>query len=817
MMTGENAAMSNHEERFDGSVQGLREDAATKSNQMLNGNLELDNSVNFEKHNGVDDVIANHNGTYDQLSQIIMELSVQNDYLKAQIEGTKSQALRSVEVAKPNNGSKDDEASEIVRQLQEKINSLNKELQEQRETQKAAENALEHLRAEYSEADGKVQELSLKLIEAQQLMEREIKERDDKHVELDSKFGRLHKRAKQRIQELQKEKDDLEARLHDINLKAEQTSSQQVAAQQEVERTRQQANEALRSMDVERQQLRATNNKLRDSVDELLRSLEAKESTLEGLQQSLFEKEQVALAETQRALQALEEKQHLSLTDHSTKYQQHVGSLEAQLTDFLTERNKAAETIASLQMLLAEKDSKLAEIEAVSSGEAARLVAALEEAKGELIQLKDKHEKEKADLEAGNQAIRAKLEASEGSHLRSEIEAAKMRSQLEFELSMQKQLLDAREAELVIAKDEVSFSTIHDLQINRLDKEFSAYKVRAHALLQKKDNELAVARNPEQLKVHEEAIKDAKRQLAIAVEKRASAIKDLQDALDSHRKEIAARDAALRGAENHIRIITMKLDSAAAQHQAERETWQKNLDNVEESWRVRYATLEVEKSDHTGSDVLKELDEFKLQYNKLKEEHDTFRDIAERTIEKKDEEIVKLLEDNKNLSDALGSRPEVDQNVSPDSAFLKQDAHILSVVAAEQQILLLARQQAQREEELAQSQRHILALQEEIEELERENRLHSQQEAMLKEELRIVERSKKREGVDMTYLKNVILKLLETGEVEALLPVVGMLLQFSPDEIRKCQQAYRTNIASSPSASVDSTPRSLFSRFSFSG
>jgi predicted RNase H-like nuclease (RuvC/YqgF family) len=76
---------------------------------------------------------------------------------------------------------------------------------------------------------------------------------------------------------------------------------------------------------------------------------------------------------------------------------------------------------------------------------------------------------------------------------------------------------------------------------------------------------------------------------------------------------------------------------------------------------------------------------------------------------------------------------------------------------------LLARQQAQREEELAQSQRHILALQQEIEELERENRLHDQQEAMLKTELRNMERSQKREGIDMTYLKNVILKLLETG------------------------------------------------------
>jgi hypothetical protein len=54
---------------------------------------------------------------------------------------------------------------------------------------------------------------------------------------------------------------------------------------------------------------------------------------------------------------------------------------------------------------------------------------------------------------------------------------------------------------------------------------------------------------------------------------------------------------------------------------------------------------------------------------------------------------------------------------------------------------------------------------------------------MLKEELRKVERAQKREGVDMTYMKNVILKLLETGEVEALLPVIAMLLQFSPEEV----------------------------------
>lgn len=45
------------------------------------------------------------------------------------------------------------------------------------------------------------------------------------------------------------------------------------------------------------------------------------------------------------------------------------------------------------------------------------------------------------------------------------------------------------------------------MQISRLESEFSSYKVRAHALLQKKDAELAAAKDSEQLKVLEEALK----------------------------------------------------------------------------------------------------------------------------------------------------------------------------------------------------------------------------------------------------------------------------------------------------------------------
>jgi DNA repair exonuclease SbcCD ATPase subunit len=225
--------------------------------------------------------------------------------------------------------------------------------------------------------------------------------------------------------------------------------------------------------------------------------------------------------------------------------------------------------------------------------------------------------------------------------------------------------------------------------------------------------------------------------------------------------------------------------------------------------------LKAQSNGHVDDELQKNLGELTLKYEKLKEEHQSFRDIADRMIEDKEQEIAKLLKENRDLHRSLEAKPPVSNNYCQNQGPVKDT---MSVELAEQQILLLARQQAQREEELAQSQRHILALQQEIEELERENRLHDQQEAMLKTELRNMERSQKREGIDMTYLKNVILKLLETGEVGALLPVVATLLQFSPDELKKCQQGVFSSVASSQAAALSdgtTTPNSFFSRFSF--
>ncbi|KAG7539576.1 GRIP domain [Arabidopsis suecica] len=678
----------------------------------------------------------------DQLLQTIAELRLENDFLRSQFKDQVEQS-RSHQV---------EADSAQLKQLQEQVASLSREIDVEKQTRVAAEQALEHLREAYSEADAKAQEYSTKFSQVEQKLDQEIKERDEKYADLDAKFTRLHKRAKQRIQEIQKEKDDLDARFREVNETAERASSQHSSMQQELERTRQQANEALKAMDAERQQLRSANNKLRDTIEELRGSLQPKENKIETLQQSLLDKDQI-LEDLKKQLQAVEERKQIAVTELSAKHQKNLESLEAQVIDALSERDKAAETISSLQVLLAEKESKIAEMEAAATGEAARLRAAAETLKGELAHLKSENEKEKETWEASCGALKSKLEIAESNYLQAEIEVAKLRSQLGSEMSMQTQILSTKDAELKGAREE----------INRLQSEFSSYKIRAHTLLQKKDMELAAAKDSEQIKSLEEALKEAEKEVYLVSAERDRAQQDLQGALASLEKELEERAGALKDASEQIKNLEVKLDSTVARNQAEKQAWEEDLRVLEETWRRRCEALTAQNEASSAEGIEKELEDAKLRNKRLKEEHESVRELADRLIEEKDREISRLVDEIKNLRNSMEPKPVVHHYGNNNTESQQQDVSNLSTSAAEHQILILARQQAQREEELAQTQRHILALQEEIEELERENRLHSQQEAMLKTELREMERKQKREGVDMTYLKNVILKLLETG------------------------------------------------------
>ncbi|KAK6922514.1 hypothetical protein RJ641_010818 [Dillenia turbinata] len=493
-------------------------DKLTDANHEMEGNRE--NEAHVVRENGLNDSGAYLDDKHAHLVQMITELNLQNEYLKSQFESLKN-------IWSESEGSFQ-ETKTVVPEGGRTYG---------RQTRVAAEGALMHLQEAHSEADAKAQELSVKLAEVQQKMDKEIKDHEEKYSELDSKFGRLHKRAKQRIQDVQKEKDDLETRFREVNEMAEKASSQQLALQQELERTRQQANEAMKAIEAERQQLRRENNKLRDNLEEQRRSLEPKQNALEAMQQTLSEKEQM-LEDLQGSLQAADEKRQAAITELSLKHQKNIDSLEAQLTDALLDRKKATYIISSLQLLIAEKESKMQRW------------------------MQPQLEKEKQSWEAASQALKAKLEIAESNCIHAEIEAAKLRSQLELELSMQTQQLNTRDAELVAAKEE----------IHRLEAEFSSYKARAHALLQKKDAELTTARDSELLKAQEETLKEAEKEIMLASAERDNVLQEL------------GMDEALSNAEQQIKMIAMKLDSAHARHQSDKEAWEISLQNVEETW-----------------------------------------------------------------------------------------------------------------------------------------------------------------------------------------------------------------------------------------
>ncbi|XLU28992.1 hypothetical protein S245_065058, partial [Arachis hypogaea] len=72
---------------------------------------------------------------------------------------------------------------------------------------------------------------------------------------------------------------------------------------------------------------------------------------------------------------------------------------------------------------------------------------------------------------------------------------------------------------------------------------------------------------------------------------------------------------------------------------------------------VKCDSMKAENEATVAQDMKKELQEFKLQYKKLKVEHASFHDIADKMIEEKDNEISRLSDDNRNLRQSLQSRP----------------------------------------------------------------------------------------------------------------------------------------------------------------
>lgn len=139
----------------------VEDDVPPKKELSENGNSG--SCENLAQENGTHDDDDLAEDSHGQLLQLVAELRFQNVYLKSELEGLKISHIQLETKA----GGKDGEESEGVKELRDKIENLNRELLEEKQTRGAAEEALKHLREEYTGADAKAQELSAKLTEGE--------------------------------------------------------------------------------------------------------------------------------------------------------------------------------------------------------------------------------------------------------------------------------------------------------------------------------------------------------------------------------------------------------------------------------------------------------------------------------------------------------------------------------------------------------------------------------------------------------------------------------------------------------------------------
>lgn len=147
-----------------GVLENHAEDAIKQENDQLNPNNVIDHDL--VKENGFRDGNTHSNYSHDELVQMVVELNFQNEYMKSQYEGLKNHLLNSERHDQQKVQEHDDlRCRDDVKELHGEIESLKRELLEERQTRDAADEALKHLRAAHLEADTKAQEFSAKLAE----------------------------------------------------------------------------------------------------------------------------------------------------------------------------------------------------------------------------------------------------------------------------------------------------------------------------------------------------------------------------------------------------------------------------------------------------------------------------------------------------------------------------------------------------------------------------------------------------------------------------------------------------------------------------
>lgn len=174
----------------------------------------------------------------------------------------------------------------------------------------------------------------------------------------------------------------------------------------------------------------------------------------------------------------------------------------------------------------------------------------------------------------------------------------------------------------------------------------------------------------------------------------------------------------------------------------------------------------------------------------LKKEHNEHRTRAKQMMHERDQEIEELRERLRNVGAAPAPAAPAESPVQPGP----QEETPVDVEADPSDenvdgLLRAARIQAQRDDELTKFQQKIAEYESKLRSSNQTKLLLTEQVAALKQEIRKAERNKARDSAPMEYLKNIVKEYIKTGNHADLMPVLTMLLQYTPDEVAEIEGA----------------------------
>ena len=125
-------------------------------------------------------------------------------------------------------------------------------------------------------------------------------------------------------------------------------------------------------------------------------------------------------------------------------------------------------------------------------------------------------------------------------------------------------------------------------------------------------------------------------------------------------------------------------------------------------------------------------------------------------------------------------------------------------------LFIMAKVQEQKDTTIAELKAQNTTLEQRVAALEEESHYHEAQEALLREQLRKATSkttgsqaalqpavAATQGGINVEYLKNIIIKYMETDEHDRLIPVISTIFGMTPEEVRKVNETRKARIAAS--------------------